>query len=84
MEDGNEILEVSKVKNVVLLAYGDPYIATTHIELRTRAIENKIQTHSIHASSAVTSMIGECGLQFYKIGRRKFLNSSVCSLTDLN
>ena len=69
VEDGNEILENAKRKKVVLLAYGDPYIATTHIELRTRAIENKIKTHSIHSSSSITSMIGECGLHFYKIGR---------------
>ena len=34
VEDGNEILKNSKKKKVVLLAYGDPYIATTHIELR--------------------------------------------------
>ena len=39
VEDGNEILEIAKEKDVVLLSYGDPYIATTHIELRTRAIE---------------------------------------------
>ena len=43
VEDGNEILENAKEKNVVLLSYGDPYIATTHIELRARAIENKIR-----------------------------------------
>ena len=54
VEDGKEILEKSKEKDVVLLAYGDPYIATTHIELRTRAIELKIETHSIHASSSLT------------------------------
>ena len=54
---------------VVLLSYGDPYIATTHIELRTRAIEEKIKTQTIHASSSLTSMIGECGLHYYKIGR---------------
>ena len=69
VEDGNEILKNAKKKKVVLLAYGDPYIATTHIELRTRAIEEKIKTYSIHASSSLTSMIGECGLHFYKIGR---------------
>ena len=69
VEDGNEILKNAKKKKVVLLAYGDPYIATTHIELRTRAIEEKIKTRSIHASSSLTSMIGECGLHFYKIGR---------------
>ena len=56
VEDGNEILKNAKKKKVVLLAYGDPYIATTHIELRTRAIEEKIKTRSIHASSSLTSM----------------------------
>jgi diphthine synthase len=69
VEDGKEILKNAKKKKVALLAYGDPYIATTHIELRTRAIEEKIKTYSIHASSSLTSMIGECGLHFYKIGR---------------
>ncbi|WP_232202945.1 MULTISPECIES: SAM-dependent methyltransferase [Nitrosopumilus] len=41
VEDGNEILENAKKKKVVLLSYGDPYIATTHIELRERAIKEK-------------------------------------------
>ena len=81
VEDGNEILQISKEKDVVLLSYGDPYIATTHIELRTRAIENKIQTRSIHASSSLTSMIGECGLHFYKIGRIATIMSEMKSLT---
>ena len=69
VEDGKEILEVAKKNKVVLLSYGDPYIATTHIELRTRAIDEKIKTFTIHASSSLTSMIGECGLHFYKMGR---------------
>lgn len=69
VEDGKEILKNAKKKKVVLLAYGDPYIATTHIELRTRAIQEKIKTKTIHAASAVTSLIGECGLHYYKVGR---------------
>ena len=81
VEDGKEILEKSKEKDVVLLAYGDPYIATTHIELRTRAIELKIETHSIHASSSLTSMIGECGLHFYKVGKIATIMSEMKSLT---
>ena len=81
VEDGKEILEKSKEKNVVLLAYGDPYIATTHIELRTRAIELKIETRSIHASSSLTSMIGECGLHFYKVGKIATIMSEMKSLT---
>ena len=81
VEDGNEILKNSKRKKVVLLSYGDPYIATTHIELRTRAIEDKIKTKSIHASSSLTSMIGECGLHFYKVGRIATIMSEMKSLT---
>ena len=81
VEDGNEILKNAKQKKVVLLSYGDPYIATTHIELRTRAIQEKIKTQSIHASSSLTSMIGECGLHFYKIGRMATIMSEMKSLT---
>ncbi|MDE1843264.1 MAG: diphthine synthase [Thaumarchaeota archaeon] len=69
VEDGKAILELAKKKNVVLLAYGDPYVATTHLELRTRAEQDKIKTRTIHAASAITSLIGECGLHHYKIGR---------------
>jgi len=81
VEDGTEILKQAKQKKVVLLSYGDPYIATTHIELRTRAIEEKIKTHSIHASSSLTSMIGECGLHFYKIGRIATIMNEMKSMT---
>ena len=81
VEDGKEILNNAKKKRVVLLSYGDPFIATTHVELRTRAIEEKIKTHSIHASSSLTSMIGECGLHFYKIGRIATIMNEMKSLT---
>ena len=80
VEDGKEIIEKSKKQKIVLLSYGDPYIATTHIELRVRAIEEKIETQSIHASSSITSMIGECGLHFYKIGRIATIMSDMESL----
>lgn len=69
VEDGKKILDDAKKKKTVLISYGDPYIATTHIELRTRAIKEKIKTDTIHAASSLTSMIGECGLHHYKIGR---------------
>ncbi len=81
VEDGKEILGNSKKKKVVLLSYGDPYIATTHIELRARAMEEKIKTYSIHAASSLTSMIGECGLHFYKVGRIATIMSEMKSLT---
>jgi len=69
VEDGQEILKASKSSIVVLLSYGDPYIATTHIELRTRAKLENIETKTIHSASVITSMIGDAGLQFYKVGR---------------
>jgi len=69
VEDGQEILKASKNSIVVLLSYGDPYVATTHIELRTRAKLENIETNTIHSASVITSMIGEAGLQFYKVGR---------------
>ena len=69
VEDGTEILKNAKDQTVVLATYGDPYIATTHIELRSRAIKDGIMTMTIHGASALTSLIGECGLHYYKVGR---------------
>ena len=34
VEDGNEILENAKNKEIVLISFGDPYIATTHLEAK--------------------------------------------------
>lgn len=83
VEDGKAILEIAKKKNVVLLAYGDPYVATTHLELRTRAEQDKIKTRTIHAASAITSLIGECGLHHYKIGRPVTIMREIPSLATV-
>ena len=69
VEDGREILEAAKSSDVALVVYGDPLIATTHIELRVRAEKNGIKSRVLHASSSITSIMGECGLHMYKIGR---------------
>ena len=69
VEDGNEILENAKKREAVLISYGDPYIATTHLELKTRAITDKIETKTIHSSSIISSLIGEVGLHYYKVGK---------------
>ncbi len=58
-EDGQEILKTSKSSTAVLLSYGDPYVATTHIVLRTRAKFENIKTSTIHSASAITSMTGK-------------------------
>lgn len=81
VEDGKEILKNSKRKKVVLLTYGDPFIATTHIELRTRAIKEKIKTKTFHASSAITALVGECGLHYYKVGRMVTIMNDLKSMT---
>ncbi len=81
VEDGTEILKNAKKKKVVLLAYGDPYIATTHIELRVRAIHEKIKTQTVHAASSLTSLVGEAGLHYYKIGKIVTIMSELKSMT---
>ena len=60
---------MQKKKKTVLISYVDPYIATTHLELKTRAITDKIETNTIHSSSIISSLIGEIGLQYYKVGK---------------
>jgi len=69
VEDGRQLLEESRTLNVGLISYGDPAIATTFTELRIRAIKNNIQVKVLHAASGITSIVGECGLQIYKIGK---------------
>jgi diphthine synthase len=69
VEDGREILESAKEKQVALVTYGDPLIATTHTELWARAAKASIKTAVLHAASGITSLMGECGLHMYKFGR---------------
>ena len=68
-EKGDIILNSAKDKNVVFLTAGDPMTATTHVDLRLRAIKNGIKTKVIHGSSIVTAVSGLLGLQNYKFGR---------------
>jgi len=68
-EKGDKILDSAKNKNVVFLTCGDPMTATTHIDLRLRAIKKGIKTSVIHGNSIVTAVSGLLGLQNYKFGR---------------
>ena len=63
------ILELAKRKNVVLLCGGDSMVATTHVDLRLRAIDREIKTRLIHAPSILSAVAGLCGLQNYKFGK---------------
>ncbi|MBK5190177.1 MAG: diphthine synthase [Methanosarcinales archaeon] len=63
------ILKRAKHQNVVLLSGGDAMIATTHVDLRLRAIDMGIETRIIHAPSISSAVAGICGLQNYKFGK---------------
>ncbi len=70
VEDGGEILRsAGGGGDVALVSYGDPYVATTHAELRARAARAGIPTRTAHAASAPAAAVGECGLHHYKVGR---------------
>ncbi|MEA2033646.1 MAG: diphthine synthase [Euryarchaeota archaeon] len=63
------ILKLAKRQKVVLLSGGDAMIATTHVDLRLRAIDMGIETRIIHAPSISSAVAGLCGLQSYKFGK---------------
>lgn len=68
-EKGDKIMESTKDEKVVFLTCGDPMTATTHVDLRLRAIEQGIETKVVHGSSIITAVPGLLGLQNYKFGR---------------
>jgi len=69
VEEGDRIIEEAKKMDVCLLVPGDPMMATTHVELRIRAIEEGIETRIIHGISIITASAGLLGLQIYKFGK---------------
>jgi diphthine synthase len=69
VEDGRELLERAKSSSVALLVAGDPFVATTHVDLRIRAAKRGIRVEVHHAPSIISVAPGEIGLQNYKFGR---------------
>ena len=68
-EKGDKILDDATKKNIVFLTAGDPMVATTHVDLRLRAIKKGIKTKIVHGNSIITAVPGLLGLQNYKFGR---------------
>lgn len=64
----SEIIKEAKTKEVAFLVVGDPFSATTHIELLREAKENEIKVEVINNASIITA-VGITGLQLYKFGR---------------
>lgn len=70
VEDGQEIIRAAtENEKVALLVIGDAMSATTHIDLRLRAVDAGLSTRVIEGSSIFTGAPGMCGLSHYKFGR---------------
>lgn len=63
------LLDRAERDHVVILVGGDPMVATTHVDLRLRAIERGIETAVVHGTSAATAAAGLCGLQARRFGK---------------
>lgn len=69
VEDGTRILSEAAGKKIVLAVQGDPMIATTHNDLRTRAIKMGIDTKVVHAATIASAAASASGLHSYKFSR---------------
>ncbi|HYC11440.1 MAG TPA: diphthine synthase [Nitrososphaerales archaeon] len=69
VENGREILKEAREKRVALAVPGDPMVATTHAELRTRATMEGTETRVVHAATIGTAAASASGLHFYKFSR---------------
>ena len=69
VEDGSKILSESGRGKVVLAVLGDPMIATTHDELRVRAIRRGVETRVVHSATIASAAASASGLHSYKFSR---------------
>ena len=67
-QKAEQIVQEAKTKEVAFLVIGDPFSATTHIELFRLAKEKKAEVRVINNASVLTA-VGLTGLQLYKFGR---------------
>ncbi|MBU2618025.1 MAG: diphthine synthase [Euryarchaeota archaeon] len=75
VERADQILTRAKDQNVVFLSGGDSMIATTHVDLRLRAIDQGIHTRVIHGPSICSAVCGLTGLQNYRFGKSATVTS---------
>ena len=68
-EQGDKkIIQEAKTKEVSFLVIGDPFSATTHIQLLKLAKENQVEV-KIYNNASVLTAIGITGLELYKFGK---------------
>ncbi|MBI2550118.1 diphthine synthase [Candidatus Woesearchaeota archaeon] len=68
VEQSEEIVSAAAKKNVALLVIGDPWGATTHIDIMLRCRAKNIPFKVINNASIITA-VGITGLQIYKFGK---------------
>lgn len=69
VEEKDIIVEAAKKGKVAFITAGDPMTATTHMDLRLRAVEEGIHTDIINGVSVFIAVTAALGLQPYKFGR---------------
>ena len=68
VEEGSEgFLEAARDADVAFLVVGDPFGATTHVDLQLRARRMGVRVEVIHNAS-IMNAVGACGLQLYRFG----------------
>lgn len=68
VEQSSLILDSCNEGDVALLVQGDSLTATTHNQIRLEAMNSGIRVEVIENSSIITTALGLCGLQIYKMG----------------
>ncbi|MCL5433883.1 MAG: diphthine synthase [Candidatus Marsarchaeota archaeon] len=63
------IIERARDANVSIIIGGDPLIATTHKIIFIEAKKRKVPIKVYHATSILSAIIGESGLDFYRFGQ---------------
>jgi diphthine synthase len=69
VEEKDIIVSAAKENKVAFITAGDPMSATTHVDLRLRAIDEGVRTDLINGVSIFVSCAAAFGLQPYKFGR---------------
>jgi diphthine methyl ester synthase len=67
-KNSDEILKPALKEDVAFLVIGDVFSATTHTDLKHRAIELGVKINIIHNASVLTA-VGITGLELYKFGK---------------
>lgn len=66
--ESDKLVTEAKKEDIVLLVYGSPLTATTHISLIEEAQKEKVKCEIIYSAS-IFDAIAETGLQIYKFGK---------------